>query len=64
MAERKQYTDAELTALSKKDLILYLKENGSNAFLRKFKLSGSVPNITKAQPKPALETAYKELWAR
>jgi hypothetical protein len=61
--ERKQWSEEELSAASKKDIVQFLKENGSNAFHRRHKLGGAVHNIIKVQSKGTLEASYKDLWA-
>ncbi|KAI8321695.1 FK506-binding protein 3 [Martensiomyces pterosporus] len=59
-----RWTDEELNSdgVSKKDLISYLQETGSNDFLLAHKLNGKLNNVAKTAKKPALITAYKALF--
>ncbi|KAJ1955195.1 FK506-binding protein 2B [Linderina pennispora] len=60
-----KWTAAELASddVSKKDLISYLQESASNPFLLSHKLNGKLANVAKTAKKPALITAYDELFA-
>ncbi|KAJ1948410.1 FK506-binding protein 2B [Linderina macrospora] len=60
-----KWTAAELASddVSKKDLISYLQESASNDFLLSHKLNGKLANVAKSAKKPALITAYNDLFA-
>lgn len=59
-----KWTPAELgsDAVTKKDLISYLQETGSNEFLLEHRLNGKLTNIAKTAKKPALIAAYSNLF--
>ncbi|KAJ1905751.1 FK506-binding protein 2B [Coemansia sp. IMI 209127] len=59
-----KWTEEELGSdgISKKDLVAYLQESGSNDFLLAHKLNGKLASVVKTAKKPALVTAYKELF--
>jgi len=60
----KQWTDDEAAsdAVSKKQLVDFLHSYASSAFLKRHKLNGKPDVVTKNAKKPALVTAYKELF--
>ncbi|KAJ2785667.1 FK506-binding protein 2B [Coemansia javaensis] len=49
--------------VSKKDLVAFLQESGSNAFLLAHKLNGKLANVAKTAKRPALVAAYADLFA-
>ncbi|KAJ2023999.1 FK506-binding protein 2B [Coemansia sp. S85] len=59
-----KWTAEELAGegVSKKDLVSYLHESGSNAFLLAHKLNGKLASVVKTAKKPALLAAYKNLF--
>ncbi|KAJ1963004.1 FK506-binding protein 2B [Dipsacomyces acuminosporus] len=59
-----KWTEEDLNGegVSKKDLISYLQETGSNEFLLAHKLNGKLNNVAKTAKKPALIAAYKTLF--
>ncbi|KAJ2809576.1 FK506-binding protein 2B [Coemansia furcata] len=59
-----KWTAEELAgeSVSKKDLVAYLHESGSNAFLLAHKLNGKLASVVKTAKKPALIAAYKNLF--
>ncbi|KAJ1991005.1 FK506-binding protein 2B [Coemansia spiralis] len=59
-----KWTDEEVASegVSKKDLVAFLQENGSNAFLLAHKLNGKLASVVKTAKKPALISAYKNLF--
>ncbi|KAK9765554.1 FK506-binding protein 2B [Basidiobolus ranarum] len=48
--------------VSKKDIVQFLQQNGSNQFLLEHKLNGKVQNVAKAGKKDALANAYEQLF--
>ncbi|KAJ2238886.1 FK506-binding protein 2B, partial [Coemansia sp. RSA 455] len=59
-----KWTAEELAGegVSKKDLVSYLHESGSNTFLLAHKLNGKLASVVKTAKKPALIAAYKNLF--
>ncbi|KAJ2548405.1 FK506-binding protein 2B [Coemansia sp. RSA 1933] len=59
-----RWTEEELggDSISKKDLVAYLQESGSNDFLLAHKLNGKLASVVKTAKKPALVAAYKDLF--
>ncbi|PIA15194.1 hypothetical protein COEREDRAFT_45334 [Coemansia reversa NRRL 1564] len=49
--------------VSKKELVVFLQESGSNDFLLSHKLNGKLNNVVKTAKKPALIAAYEDLFA-
>ncbi|KAJ2452154.1 FK506-binding protein 2B [Coemansia sp. RSA 2336] len=64
MSQEPKWTAEELAgdAVSKKELVGYLQENGSNEFLLKHKLNGKLANVVKTSKKPHLISAYTDLF--
>ncbi|RKP12714.1 peptidyl-prolyl cis-trans isomerase FKBP3 [Piptocephalis cylindrospora] len=66
MSSREQpWSDADLAgdAVSKKDLLTYLHTHASNAFLVEKKLNGKLATVAKNAKRPALISAYTDLFA-
>ncbi|KAJ2437879.1 FK506-binding protein 2B [Coemansia sp. RSA 2424] len=59
-----KWTAEELAgeSVSKKDLVSFLHETGSNTFLLAHKLNGKLASVVKTAKKPALISAYKDLF--
>ncbi|KAJ2742971.1 FK506-binding protein 2B, partial [Coemansia sp. BCRC 34301] len=59
-----KWTAEELAGegVSKKDLVSFLHEAGSNAFLLAHKLNGKLASVVKTAKKPTLISAYKDLF--
>ncbi|KAJ2899873.1 FK506-binding protein 2B [Coemansia aciculifera] len=59
-----KWTAEELAGdgVSKKDLVSFLHESGSNVFLLAHKLNGKQASVVKTAKKPALIAAYKDLF--
>ncbi|KAJ2390787.1 FK506-binding protein 2B, partial [Coemansia sp. RSA 2559] len=59
-----KWTEEELGSdgVSKKDLVAYLQESGSNDFLLAHKLNGKLASVVKTAKRPALVMAYKALF--
>jgi len=58
----RQWDNAQLEALDKRELLQWLNDNGSNSFLSKHKLKGQISSILKKATKPKLIEAYDDLW--
>ncbi|KAI9229448.1 MAG: FK506-binding protein 3 [Piptocephalis tieghemiana] len=64
-APQAPWTDADLAgeAVSKKDLLTFLHTQASNEFLVERKLNGKLATVAKNAKRPALVSAYKDLFA-
>eukprot|EP01116_Phalansterium_solitarium_P001117 TRINITY_DN1089_c0_g1_i2.p1 TRINITY_DN1089_c0_g1~~TRINITY_DN1089_c0_g1_i2.p1 ORF type:complete len:228 (+),score=101.74 TRINITY_DN1089_c0_g1_i2:117-800(+) len=62
----KPFTDEEAASdsISKKQLVEFLHTNASSEFLKRHKLNGKLDVIVKNAKKPALVTAYQELFEK
>ncbi|KAJ1722341.1 FK506-binding protein 2B [Coemansia biformis] len=60
-----KWTAEELAgdSVSKKELVAFLQESGSNEFLLVHKLNGKLANVVKTAKRPALVAAYTDLFA-
>ncbi|KAJ2157491.1 FK506-binding protein 2B [Coemansia sp. RSA 552] len=65
MEIERKWTAEELNGdgVSKRDLVSFLRDSGSNEFVLQHKLNGKLPNVVKTAKRPALLAAYEDLFA-